>query len=268
MLAALIGPLFVALAALVGRGLGAAFGLSAFGIVIGSVLAVGAAVAMGTWKGISAGFALLFVVLLTGAMNLSDSNSIALLESGEHVVGAQLEDEAAWRGHERVSFATGEPRGDLYGVATHYYYTDRMHHIRTPTSCTATPIVPAAWAPTTPVRVWSLSTRFTPLPFSERAYHEVEPDDLCNEAIAQAIAWHHLEQAPGAIYLERLDSSTDTSSLRSQGLAAAIVCGGMWFLIGLILVARDALATWQFRRQRRREERHPREPPAAPTRRA
>lgn len=115
---AILGPACAAAALGLGRLLGAELGMVG-GMIAMAVLAIGLWIVVAAWRNGATGAAAAAVWMFAGALNVNAGNSLALLESGEHVVGAHVADVAAWRGHERVTFADGMLRGDLMELAGH-----------------------------------------------------------------------------------------------------------------------------------------------------
>jgi hypothetical protein len=223
-----LGPLCAAAAVLFGRFFGAELGMVA-GAIVMAILGILLWIVVAAWRNGATGAAAASVWMFAGALNVHAGNSLDLLESGAHVVGAHVADVSAWRGHERVTFGDGALRGDLTELAGHV--AKRVDGNRTSRFdyCEATPIVPDGWQDGEPVRLWSLDDSGTSLAFADQTFRVVsKPDEDCSRAIESSIAKHHLVRAADQIFLERVETSTDPVMLRVGGYVAAAFTALIW----------------------------------------
>jgi len=246
---AILGPACAAAALGLGRLLGAELGMVG-GMIAMGILAIVVWVGVAIWRETATGFAAAIVWMFAGAMNVNAGNSVALLESGEHLVGAHVADVASWRGHERVTFADGMRRGDLMELAGHIVKRADGHRSTRFDSCTAMPIVADGWKRGDPVKLWSLEDRGASVPFSEQTFHvTTKPDDDCLRAIADVVAKHHVIADPDPIYLELVITSTDPASVKLSGMLAAAVTALVW--LGVLAWRWAAYQLYVRRRTRR-----------------
>jgi len=226
-----LGPLCAAGALLVGRLLGAALGMVG-GAIAMAVLAIVLWIAIATWRNGSTGAAAAAVWMFAGAMNVNAGNSLALLDSGEHVIGAHIAEVAAWRGHDRVTFGDSVLREDLMELAGHIAKHTDGHRATRFDSCEATPIVAESWKPSDPVKLWALDDRTSSLAFSEQTFHVAgKPDGDCARAIEDVVAKHRVVVDADPIYLERVITSTDRAMVKLGGLAAAGLSALVWLAV-------------------------------------
>lgn len=225
---AILGPVCAAAALGLGRLLGAELGMVG-GMVAMGVLAVVVWIVVAAWRETATGFAAALVWMFAGAMNVNAGNSLALLDSGAHVVGAHVADVAAWRRRERVTFGDGALRGDLMELAGHIAKHTDGHRSTRFDSCEATPIVPDGWKTGDPVKLWALDDRGSSLAFSEQTFQvTTKPDDDCLRAIADVVAKHHVIADADPVYLERVITSTDPAMVKLSGLIAAAFAALVW----------------------------------------
>jgi len=225
---ALLGPVCAGIALLAGRALGATLGMVG-GTIAMAVVAILLWIAVAAWRNGATGAAAAAVWMFAGAMNVNAGHSLALLDSGEHVVGAHVADVAAWRGHDRVTFGDGVLRGDLMELAGHVAKHTDGHRSTRFDSCQATPIVVDGWTASAPVKVWALDDRTSSLAFSEQTFHvATRPDGDCARAIADVVAKHHVVVDADPIYLERVITSTDPTMVKLSGLVAAAFTALVW----------------------------------------
>lgn len=236
-----LGPLVAVVAAIVGRAIGAQLGFLPVGLILMLVLAIliWVVVASAFKKG-ARGAAVAAVWTACGLLNADIGESLALLDSGAHIVGAHLVDEQAWRGHERVTFADGVARSDVEGTASHL--ASLGAHTRTTRldSCTATPIVPSDWTTATQVRVWSIDDSGpSSTPYERQVFHPTTHlSDDCKRAVQRAVAAHALVVAPDAVYLERLTARVDPSGLRASGIAVVVFTSAIWIIVVIVQLVR------------------------------
>jgi hypothetical protein len=193
--------------------------------VCGILLWIGVA----RWRDGSTGAAAAAAWTFAGVLNVVAGNSLTLLQSGEHVLGAHIADVDQWRRHERVSFGDGVLRGDLMELAGHIakrtdgYRTSEFYY------CEATPIVAEGWKRGDPVRLWALDDRGSSLAFSEQTFHVTDsPDHDCVRAIADVVAKHHVTIDADPIYLDRVITSTDPAMVTLGGVVAAAFTALVW----------------------------------------
>ena len=226
---ALLGPVCAGIALLAGRAFGAWFGMIGGSIAM-AVCAILLWIGIAIWRDGSTGAAAAFAWMFAGVMNVNAGNSIALMNSGEHVLGAHVTDVDHWRRHERVSFADGALRGDLMELAGHIAKRVDGHRPTRFDDCRATPIVAEGWKQSDPVRLWALSAEHGPSgAFFEQTFHvSTTPDDDCLRAIEDVVAKHHVVVDPDPIYLEYVITSTDPTMVKLGGLVAAALTALVW----------------------------------------
>lgn len=228
---AILGPACAAGALLAGRVLGAALGMVG-GAIAMAVLGILIWIVVAAWRNGATGGAAAAAWMFAGAMNVNAGNSLALLGSGEHVVGAHIAEVAAWRGRERVTFADGVLRGDLMELAGHIAKHVDGNRTTGFYSCEATPIVAESWTKSDPVKLWALDDRGSSLAFSEQTFHvTAKPDEDCVRAIQDVAARHHVVVDADPIYLERVITSTDPAMVALSGIVAAAFTAFVWLVV-------------------------------------
>lgn len=205
----------------------------------------------------SSGVAMLAVVLgvLPGLAAAHGFHNLRELDSGDFVRGVPLAKLAAFRDRDRLTLRDGELRRDLGERVSHtstYESPNSVAKEHLTTTCVVFPIVSADWTPGASIHAWRFGD---PEPISGRPIDEMvlqpgRPDELCRRGIAKATARAHLETAPDAIYLEALVSESSSRSGNAwTGPFAVALLGGLWLIVAVVQVARDALAD---RRRHRR----------------
>ena len=228
---AIVGPVCAGVALVAGRLLGAQLG-TVPGIVVVAVTAVALWFALARRIDDGTGLGAAVVWMLVGALNAHVGDSVALLASGEHVVGAHVSEIAAWRDHARVTFGDGELRVDLEELAGHTVKRADGYRGTRFDFCIAKPIVPDGWRTSDPIRVWSLDDRYTSQRFAEQSFEVVAtPDPDCQRAIDAAVAKHHLVRDTDPVFLERLETQIDPDMLRLSGLICAIAAAVVWLAV-------------------------------------